>query len=133
MYRQSEFKMKFNPVEGKFTKKHIWSGYEKTPIYGSGRIKDIFKLFSPLLKKTVKKGAEKAVTSAATKTGEYVGKKAGDKIVKMLSREGATRARAASSKIAHPATKKVSTKRKPINQQQINKKVNSILSGGKII
>ena len=30
--------------------------------------------------------AKKAVTAAATKTGEHVGKKAGDKIVQMLSK-----------------------------------------------
>ena len=40
------------------------------------------------MKTAAKKGAEKALTTAATKTGEHVGKKAGDKIVKMLSKSG---------------------------------------------
>ena len=43
-------------------------------------------MFGKTMKKAAKKGAEKAVTAAATKTGEHVGKKADDKIVKMLSK-----------------------------------------------
>ena len=43
------------------------------------------KLFGKTTKTAAKKGAEKALTTAATKTGDYVGKKACDKIVKMLS------------------------------------------------
>ena len=79
--RQSEFKMKFDPELGIFTRKHI---------YGEG-ITDVFKsvgkkIFGQTMKKAAKKGVEKAVTSAATKTGEYAGKKAGDKIVQLLSK-----------------------------------------------
>ena len=120
MSRQSEFKKRFDPEMGRFTKQHI---------YGEG-ITDVFKsvgskLFGKTMKKAAKKGVEKAVTAAATKTGEHVGKKAGDKIVKMLS-NGA-------SPQNHP-TKKVKTiPNKKINQQEINQRVNSILSGGKII
>ena len=52
---------------------------------------DVFKSFGPKLigptmQKAAKKGAEKAVTASVTKTGEHVGKKAVDKIVKMLSK-----------------------------------------------
>ena len=79
MMRQSEFKMKFDPELGIFTRKHF---------YGEG-ITDVFKsvgkkIFGQTMKKAAKKGVEKAVTSAATKTGEHAGKKAGDKIVQML-------------------------------------------------
>ena len=65
------------------------------------------------------------MTAAATKTGEHVGKKAGDKIVKMLSKE----------KVKPPTTKKVTfrTTPKKMSQQEIYKKVNAILSGGKFI
>ena len=42
------------------------------------------KLFGKAMKIVAKKGAEKRVTADATKTGKHVGKKAGDKIVKML-------------------------------------------------
>ena len=81
--RQSEFKMRFDPELGKFTRQHI---------YGEG-ITDVFKsvgskLFGKTVKSAVKKGAKKAVTAAATKTREHVGKKAGDKIVQMLSKGG---------------------------------------------
>ena len=91
MMRQSEFKMRFDPELGRYTRQHI---------YGEG-ITDVFKsfgkkLFGKTLKSAAKKGAKKAVTAAATKTGEHVGKKAGDKIVQMLSKEKAA-----------PTTKKV--------------------------
>ena len=83
MMRQSEFKMKYDPELGRYTKQHI---------YGEG-IMDVFKsfgkaIFGKTMKTAAKKGAEKALTTAATKTGEHVGKKAGDKIVKMLSNSG---------------------------------------------
>ena len=125
MSRQSEFKTRFDPELGRYTRHHI---------YGEG-ITDIFKsvgskLFGKTMKKAAKKGVEKAVTTAATKTGEHVGKKAGDKIVQMLSKE----------KIKPPTTKKVTfnknvktTPSKKLTQQEINARVNSILSGGKII
>ena len=119
MMRKSEFKMRFDPELGRYTRQHI---------YGEG-ITDVFKsvgskLFGKTMKKAAKKGVEKAVTAAATKTGEHVGKKAGDKIVKMLSNGG----------VAPPA-KKVTFKTTPkkITQQEINQRVNAILSGGKII
>ena len=113
MSRQSEFKTRFDPELGRYTRHHI---------YGEG-ITDIFKsVGSKLFGKTMKK--------AATKTGEHVGKKAGDKIVQMLSKE----------KVKPPTTKKVTfnknvktTPSKKLTQQEINARVNSILSGGKII
>ena len=117
--RQSEFKMKLDPELGRYTRQHI---------YGEGMM-DVFKsfgskLFGKTVKSAVKKGAKKAVTAAATKTGEHVGKKAGDKIVQMLSKE----------KVKPPTTKNVEKiPNKKITQQEINQRVNSILSGGKII
>ena len=119
--RQSEFKMRFDPELGRYTRQHI---------YGEG-ITDMFKsfgkkIFGKTMKKAAKKGAEKAVTAAATKTGEHAGKKAGDKIVQMLSKE----------KVA-PSNKKVTFNKnvetipnKTMTQQEINKRVNAILSGG---
>ena len=81
MMRQSEFKKKYDPDLGRYTKQHI---------YGEG-VMDIFKsfgskLFGKTIKKAAKTAATKPITTAATKTGEHVGKKAGDKIVKMLSK-----------------------------------------------
>ena len=126
MMRQSEFKMKFDPELGIFTRKHI---------YGEG-ITDVFKsvgkkIFGKTVKKAAKKGVEKAVTTAATKTGEHAGKKAGDKIVQLLSKGNPSR---------KPTTKKVTFNKnveifpsKKLTQQEINQRVNAILSGGKII
>ena len=74
--RQSEFKKRYDPELGRFTRQHI---------YGEG-VMDVFKnigakVIGQTLKKAAKTAATKAVTTAATKTGEHVGKKAGDKII----------------------------------------------------
>ena len=79
--RQSEFKTRYDPELGRFTRQHI---------YGEG-VMDVFKniggkVIGQTLKKAAKTSATKAVTTAATKTGEHVGKKAGDKIIQMLSK-----------------------------------------------
>ena len=79
--KQSEFKKRYDPELGRFTRQHI---------YGEG-VMDVFKnigakVFSQTLKKAAKTAATKAVTTAATKTGEHVGKKASDKIIQMLSK-----------------------------------------------
>ena len=79
--KQSEFKKRYDPKLGRFTRQHI---------YGEG-VTDVFKnigskVFGQTLKKAAKTAATKAVTTAATKTGEHVGKKAGDKIISMLSK-----------------------------------------------
>ena len=48
------------------------------------------KLFGQTVKKTLKtgiqKGAEKAIENAATNTGDFAAKKAGDKIMQLLSK-----------------------------------------------
>ena len=123
MSRQSEYKKKFNPKMGKYTRQHI---------YGEGIITDTLKsigkkVFGKTVKTTAKKGAEKALTNAATKTGDYVGKKAGDKIVSLLSKEKKPKTKQVSF------NKKVDIFPKKSSQYQRNARVNSILSGGKII
>ena len=115
MSRQSEFKMKYNPELGRYTRQHI---------YGEGMM-DVFKsvgskLFGKTVKSAVKKGAKKAVTAAATKTGEHVGKKAGDKIVQMLSKSNNSK-----PKVTFNENVETIPSRKEINQR-----VNTILSGG---
>ena len=118
MMRQSEFKMRFDPELGRYTRQHI---------YGEGMM-DVFKsfgskLFGKTMKKAAKKGVEKALTSAATKTGEHVGKKAGDKIVQMLSKGTPSR---------KPPAKKVNFNKnvETISQQEIDQMLNNLLSGG---
>ena len=100
MMRQSEFKKKYDPDTGKYTRKHI---------YGEG-IMDSVKSFLG------KKPTRKKVTFAPPppKPTPTATKKAGDKIVKMLSDENPT-----------PSRKKQS----PMTQQEINNKVLQILSG----
>ena len=80
--KQSEFKKRYDPELGRFTRQHI---------YGEG-VMDVFKnigtkVIGQTLKKAAKTAATKAVTTAATKTGEHVGEKAGDKIIKFLARK----------------------------------------------
>ena len=112
--RQSEFKMRFDPELGKYTRQHI---------YGEG-IADVFKsfgskLFGKTMKKAAKKGVEKAVTTAATKTGEHVGKKAGDKIVQMLTKSNKTPKVTFNENVETIPSKK-----------EINQRLNNLLSGG---
>ena len=118
MMRKSEFKKRFDPELGRYTRQHI---------YGEGMM-DVFKsvgskLFGKTMKKAAKKGVEKAVTAAATKTGEHVGKKAGDKIVQMLSKGTPSR---------KPPAKKVNFNKnvETITQQEIDQMLNNLLSGG---
>ena len=115
MMRQSEFKMRFDPELGRYTRQHI---------YGEGMM-DVFKsfgskLFGKTVKSALKKGASKAVTAAATKTGEHVGKKAGDKIVQMLSNNPP-----AKKVTLNENVKTINTSEKELNQRMIN-----LLSGG---
>ena len=112
--RQSEFKMRFDPELGKYTRQHI---------YREGMM-DVFnsigsKLFGKTMKKAAKKGAEKAVTAAATKTGEHVGKKAGDKIVQMLSKSN--------NKPKVTFNKNVDI---ILSEKELNQRLNNLLSGG---
>ena len=114
MMRQSEFKMRFDPELGRYTRQHI---------YGEGMM-DVFKsfgskLFGKTMKKAAKKGVEKAVTAAATKTGEHVGKKAGDKIVQMLSKSD--------NKPKVTFNENVET---IPSKKEINQRLNALLSGG---
>ena len=93
--RQSEFKKKYNPNTGKFSRKHI---------YGEG-IMDSVKSFLG------KKPTRKKVTFAPPppKPTPIATKKAGDKIVKMLSGK-------------NPPSRKMT-------QQEINNNVLKIMSG----
>ena len=114
MMRQSEFKMKLDPELGRYTKQHI---------YGEGMM-DVFKsfgskLFGKTMKKAAKKGAQKAVTADATKTGEHVGKKAGDKIVQMLSKSN--------NKPKVTFNENVET---IPSEKELNQRLNNLLSGG---
>ena len=107
--RQSEFKMRFDPKLGRFTRQHV---------YGEG-MADVFKslgskLFGKTIKKAAEKGVERALTTAATKAGEHVGKKVGNKIVQKLSKEkaGDKIVQMLSKEYVAPTTKKVTFNKK---------------------
>ena len=124
MMRKSEFKMKLDPELGRYTRQHI---------YGEGMM-DIFKsfgskLFGKTVKSAAKKGVEKALTTAATKTGDHVGKKAGDKIVQMLSMGGVPPPKTPLLKKPKKMTPKKMTPKK-MTQQEIDQTLNNLLSGG---
>ena len=101
MMRQSEFKKKYDPDTGKFSRKHI---------YGEG-IMDTVKSF--LGKKPTKKKVTFAVPPPKPAPASTT-KKAGDKIVKLLSGE-------------NPPSQK--TNKRQMTQQEINNKMLQIMSG----
>ena len=101
--RQSEFKKKYDPDTGKFSRKHI---------YGEG-IMDTVKSF--LGKKPTRKKVTFAVPPPKP-TPPSTTKKAGDKIVKLLSGE-------------NPPSRKTNKRQSPMSQQEINNKMLQIMSG----
>ena len=94
--RQSEFKKKYDPEKGKFSRKHI---------YGEGIMDTV--------KSLIKKPTRKKVTFAPPPKPTPA-KKAGDKIVKMLS-------------VENPPSSK--TNKRQMTQQEINNKVLQIMYG----
>ena len=131
--RQCEFKKRYDPDMDLHIGKHI---------YGEG-ITDIFKsvgrkLFGKTAKSVAKTAAKTAAKSAATKTGEYAGKKAGDKIVELLSKKK-TQVEESIPTLPVNVTKLKSTpipstvkKITELTPQNVNDRVNQILSGGKL-
>ena len=132
--RQSEFKYKYDPELGRFTRQHI---------YGEG-VMDVFKnigakVIGQTLKKAAKTAATKAVTTAAEKTGEHVGKKAGDKIIQMLSKILTPQKKVRFDETVKPGEEIVkilsetstplsTQKPKSMTQQEINQRLNRVLS-----
>ena len=131
--KQSEFKKRYDPELGRFTRQHT---------YGEG-VMDVFKsigakVFGKTLKKAAKTAAPKAVTTAATKTGEHVGKKAGDEIISMLSKSKTPKkvnfdepvAKKTGDEIAKilMKSKPVTTKKPPMTQQDRYQQLGLILS-----
>ena len=118
--RQCEMKKRYDPNTDMYVTKHV---------YGEG-ISDVFKaigrkVFGKAAKEVAKKAATTAATKAATTTGEYAGKKAGDKIIELLSRK----------KTKTPfsvSTPSIVSKPNELTQQEVNERVNQILSGGKL-
>ena len=133
--KQSEFKKRYDPELGRFTRQHI---------YGEG-VMDVFKnigtkVFGQTLKKAAKTAATKAVTTAATKTGEHDGEKAGDKIIKFLTGKKRNNAPkkvkfdkpiTQEKKTGEEIAKIISTSKPvtvPMSQQEMNQRLGLILS-----
>ena len=126
--RQCEFKKRYDPETDLHVGKHI---------YGEG-LTDIFKSvgkkrFGKTAKSVAKSAAKKAATTAATKTGEYAGKKAGDKIVELLSKERKTQVPSMKTVVEKaPSIVSALNEGMELSPQEINDRVNQILSGGKL-
>ena len=123
--RHCEFKKRYDPRLGKYVKKRV---------YGEG-ISDVFKAVgSKIFGRTAKKAAESAAKSATKKaviaTSEYAGKKAGDKIVELLSNNKTT----TPSVMIEPSLTKQQSLSEPnvLTAQEVNDRVNQLLSGGKL-
>ena len=97
-----------------------------------GALTDIFKsVFGKTIKKAAKTAAKKALQTGATKTGEYIGKKAGDKITQLLRKNNE-----ASQLFSQPlpfSQPSQPSPQIPMSQDEINERVNRIISGGKLI
>ena len=114
------YKKRYDPDMGMYVKKHI---------YGEGMADVLKKIGSKIFNKTVKegikKGSEKAIATAVEKSGNYASKKAGEKIVQLLSKKN-----------KEPAfglmTETKSIDPRQLSQYEINERVNNILSGGKL-
>ena len=103
--------------------------YVVTNINGEG-VMDIFKsvgkkLFGKTAKSVAKSAANKAATEAAIATSEYASKKAGDKIVELLSKNKST-----TPSIQTEPT--VQIKPKELTDEEVQARMNQILSGGKL-
>jgi len=78
--RQSEFKRKYNPELGKYTKQHI---------YGEGIMDTVKSFFKPTKNQSKPKVIPKPPKKVRFDLSSPNDKKAGDKIVKLLSSESA--------------------------------------------
>ena len=102
----------------------------KKHIYGEG-ISDVLKAVgSKIFGRTVKKAAESAAKKTAIETSEYAGKKAGDKIVELLSNNKTT----TPSVLIEPSLSEQLSLSEPkvLTAQEVNDRVDRLLSGGKL-
>ena len=118
--RHCEFKKRYDPKLGKYVKKRV---------YGEGISNFLKTVGSKIFGKTAKKAAETAAKKATMKTSEYAGKKAGDKIVELLNNNKTT-----PSVMIEPSLPKQQSLSEPkvLTTQEVNDRVNRLLSGGKL-
>ena len=130
MIRQCEFQTMYDPDLDMYVTKHIFDD-DMTHIFdddmtvggGGGGMTDIFKAVG---KKLFGRASKKAVEKATKAAGEYAGYKAGDSIVKLLSNDRTMVPSVVMEPTVSPSDSNVLT------DQEINDRVNQILSGGKL-
>ena len=117
--RQCEFKKKYNPLKCKHEKLHIYGeGIYNTFTDFLGR-----HIFNKTAKKIAKEATKKMASAALNKTGNYIGNRAGDKIIQLLHNES-------KNPISKQATKQNNS---ALSDYEINERVQRLLSGsGKI-
>ena len=111
--RQSEFKKRYNPDTGKFSRKHIF-GEGNASRTGGGVMDTVKSFFGKKASFAVTPPVREAFPPKPTPSN--TNKNAGDKIVKILSGENPSR--------------KTNKRQSPISQQKINNRVLQIMSGG---
>ena len=114
-----EYGIRYDHMHGKYVRKHV---------YGEGVFSDMMKnigskLFGETMKKTVKSGLQKG----AEKAGDYAAKKAGNKIIELL-----TKNKPAVRMQPPPTIEQRQNTKTQLSQREINERVNRILSGGKL-
>ena len=116
MIRQCEFQTMYDPDLDMYVTKNI---FDDDMTVGGG-MTDIFKAVGKkLFRKTAK---------SAASTGKYVGNKAGDKIVKLLRKNNTT----TPSFPMEPNISPSPSESNVLTDQEINDRVNQILSGGRL-
>ena len=126
--RQSEFKMKFDPELGHFTKQHIYGEGVRSFIKNK-----LSKKKSPAPAGSIKKNL--LLKLQHSKFNKRI-KKAGGEIAKLLSKEKHQSGQQSGQQLKAPvrtAVKKVTFKEPPkrMTRQQINNRVNQIMTGGR--
>nr|DAC81283.1 TPA_asm: hypothetical protein [Corynactis coral adintovirus] len=132
--RQCEYKRRYDPEIGRYVKTHI---------YGGG-ISNVFKsirnrLFGRTMKNKMetglRKGSEKLVEAAANKTGNFAAKKAGDRIIQLLSKDKTgmqSMTQQAPTGMPSMTRQAPTVEQKPLTDYEINERVNQLISGGKL-
>ena len=124
MIRQCEFQTMYDPDLNMYVTKHIFDEdipnvFDEGMTVGGG-MTDIFKAVGKkLFRKTAK---------SAASTGKYVGNKAGDKIVNLLRKNNTT----TPSFPMEPNISPSPSESNVLTDQEINDRVNQILSGGRL-
>ena len=116
MIRQCEFQTMYDPDLDMYVTKNI---FDDDMTVGGG-MTDIFK--------AVRKKLFRKTAKSAASTGKYVGNKAGDKIVNLLRKNNTT----TPSFPMEPNISPSPSESNVLTDQEINDRVNQILSGGRL-